>query len=791
MSSSSCRPGNPSSEFDFETDTESEDSKDETPDSYNGGDQQTQPEEEAHKTLERKQDKKEGQGMLIADLYVPSCIHNHRIVRGGRTPAQIQFLVEWLPGWTADKTLAQKVIRKHLDQDLWFVQYSKSWEPYSYHYDTIRPAMIDAYRNDNDIEFFGSGFDEQIEALSNKERQSLAAEDLYTKYHFDYEEVSECVCDADQADPPLKKRRGRPHKVKVPKQIQVLNERNPDCRCSLACRDSFNLSFREKIQQEFQALPDFATRSTWLSNLVELKPCPFRGTALQIRSKRRKAYTAKYFFVNRGRVRVCKAFFQAVLSIGNTALSNLNDHNFSHIGSQFVQRKDGRGRHRPKHAASQQEIATLKRHISSFPRERSHYTLGKKEILDPSLDVLKMWTLYKEQEDENDMRVLGYGKYLQIFNEYDLKFGAYKTDTCNTCDMLKEQICSDPDDEELKKQKANHLRQADMAYKMQKQDRDNSGDQTHAIWGDMMSVGQVPKLPTGASFYLRKLKVFNEDFYSATTDQHSMFLWTQMEGKKGANDVISCLHKFLETIPEACKHLICWFDGTSSQLKNTTTLLYLLDRTDSTSPLYKFERISLKYAPPGHTYMAPDRAFGNVSKQLKKREVIGDPKELMDVINEDCKNATAQWLQRKHHFDWGGYLEQYYKPDRDFMRVDGNALLMKARWFSFGFTEVQDQETGQSVLVQNFPNEIKIRLVFDMDSEWKSFRVRQENPRRASTYDTFVAHPQPLKLDRNRIRDLRKQRQWLPAKYTDLEIYNLNDDDAASDSQENEASTEE
>ena len=116
---------------------------------------------------------------------------------------------------------------------------------------------------------------------------------------------------------------------------------------------------------------------------------------------------------------------------------------------------------------------------------------------------------------------------------------------------------------------------------------------------------------------------------------------------------------------------------------------------------------------------------------------------------------------------------------------------MKARCFSFGFTEVQDQETGQSVLVQNFPNEIKIRLVFDMDSEWKSFRVRQENPRRASTYDTFVAHPQPLKLDRNRIRDLRKQRQWLPAKYTDLEIYNLNDDDAASDSQENEASTEE
>ena len=206
-----------------------------------------------------------------------------------------------------------------------------------------------------------------------------------------------------------------------------------------------------------------------------------------------------------------------MLSIGNTALANLNGHNFRHIGSQLVQRVDGRGRHLPKHAASQQETATLRRHIFQFPREGSHYTLGKKESLDPSLNVMKMWALYQKQEDENDRRVLGYGKYLQIFNEYDLKFGAYKTDTCNTCDKLKEQIVSDPDNAELKKQKAVHLRRAEK----QKQDNDNSGEKTHAIWGDMMSVGQVPKLSTGASFYLRKLKVYTEDFYSASNDQHS------------------------------------------------------------------------------------------------------------------------------------------------------------------------------------------------------------------------------------------------------------------------------
>jgi hypothetical protein len=243
-SSSSCRHDNPSSEFDFETDTEKDDSKDEASDLY--------AEDEALHTLAHKQDQ-QARPMLIADLYVPSHIQSHRIVRGGRTPAQIQFQVEWKNGWTADKSLAKTVIRQHANQDLWFVEYRSSWEPYTSYYDTISHDMINAYRTNYDIESFGSGFDQLIEALSGTQRQSLEAEDLYPNYQFDYVEVSdddECGSGADQADPPLKKRRGRPKKVKVPKPRRALHERNPDCGCSpLKCRDTFNLALRERIRQ--------------------------------------------------------------------------------------------------------------------------------------------------------------------------------------------------------------------------------------------------------------------------------------------------------------------------------------------------------------------------------------------------------------------------------------------------------------------------------------------------------------------------------------------------------------
>ena len=249
---------------------------------------------------------------------------------------------------------------------------------------------------------------------------------------------------------------------------------------------------------------------------------------------------------------------------------------------------------------------------------------------------------------------------------------------------------------------------------MQKHDRDNAGDDHEAIWGDMMSVLQIPKLPTGACFYKRKYRVYNEGFYLASNKQHSMLLWGELDARKIP---LSALHQFLETIPDT-NHLICWFDGTSSQLKNVTTLMYFLHRTNPKSKMFKWDRVSLKYNPPGHTYMSPgpDQAFASVSKQMKKRTIIGDPKEVLSVINDACKNCSAGWLEGDEHFDWTAYLAQFYATDNNFLRVDGQgALLRKSRWFSFGFSEVLDERTG-AILVQNDTNEIKARLSFDANA---------------------------------------------------------------------------
>ena len=199
-----------------------------------------------------------------------------------------------------------------------------------------------------------------------------------------------------------------------------------------------------------------------------------------------------------------------VLNIGNTQLKNLNNHNYNtgKNNNQVSFREDGRGKHTPKHAASSEETEAIKQHILSFPREASHYSLGKKHTLNPELSVKIMHGLYREQQQEAGGRVLGYAKYLQIFKNMGLKFGRYACDTCSLCDSYREKLEVDPDDEETKEEREKHLREADIAYAQQKYDYHLSQENSNveAVWFDMAAIIQIPKTPSSKAFYLRKYR---------------------------------------------------------------------------------------------------------------------------------------------------------------------------------------------------------------------------------------------------------------------------------------------
>lgn len=76
------------------------------------------------------------------------------------------------------------------------------------------------------------------------------------------------------------------------------------------------------------------------------------------------------------------------------------------------------------------------------------------------------------------------------------------------------------------------------------------------------------------------------------------------------------------------------------------------------------ENISVKYFEiifpvTGHSFMPPDRVFGNVEKVIKKREVIIQPEEYCDIISS---NATVTNLRDIIMFDFKRATQEVFKP---------------------------------------------------------------------------------------------------------------------------------
>ena len=83
---------------------------------------------------------------------------------------------------------------------------------------------------------------------------------------------------------------------------------------------------------------------------------------------------------------------------------------------------------KPANKTDRETVDSVKAHINSIPRYKSHYSRKDnphREFLNPYLSIQKMYQLYKEKCEENTQAVSEW-KYRKIFNEnFNLSFGRY------------------------------------------------------------------------------------------------------------------------------------------------------------------------------------------------------------------------------------------------------------------------------------------------------------------------------------------------------------------------------
>ena len=199
----------------------------------------------------------------------------------------------------------------------------------------------------------------------------------------------------------------------------------------------------------------------------------------------------------------------------------------------------------------------------------------------------------------------------------------------------------------------------------------------------------TPKLTVGKQFYLCLLWTYLFGVFVASTDTLCAFMWNELVAHRGANDVVSCLSRFIFDTKlgrTGAKWSIWWADNCGGQNKNNYVIWFFQDLIRRGV----YSRIDYKFLVVGHIYGPTDRCFGTIEKYLSQVENVYTPSEWYKHVKDSnlTTNTGVEVIEMK---------QEYFRNHRDHLRQmyterskaeDGKPLeFSKVMWFNFGIGE--------------------------------------------------------------------------------------------------------
>ena len=300
-------------------------------------------------------------------------------------------------------------------------------------------------------------------------------------------------------------------------------------------------------------------------------------------------------------------------------------------------------------------IENIKKHIDKFPRYRSHYTQkeSQRHYLDPRLSISTMYAMYKEECEESGEPFASEWVYRNIFNtQFNLSFKPPQKDTCKTCDVLKIQIeaCNNDDERaNIQKQLKEHQQRASMIRESMNQAIKKSNRNTKVISFDLEKTLQLPFLRTNEVYYCRQLSLYNLGIHYYPEDVGIMHLWTEDEGKRGSEEVSSCLGAFFrDNVDEHVTKIIAYSDACGGQNRNFNVARFLMFTVNT---FKNVEEIEINFMESGHSFLPNDTDFSHISDQIKRETVIYTVDGYVDVMKRSKKKTPFRVCKMKERFE--------------------------------------------------------------------------------------------------------------------------------------------
>ena len=173
-----------------------------------------------------------------------------------------------------------------------------------------------------------------------------------------------------------------------------------------------------------------------------------------------------------------------------------------------------------------------------------------------------MYKLYVEREGEESC--VKEGSYRRIFQtEYNLSFQKPKKDSCLQCEKHKRGLITAEAyqahiDRKIKSR----------GHKQKDKERVQNDPTFYSAAFDMQQVLSTPSATTSTIFYKRKLSSYNLSMYSNGSGAGTCYLWDEINGKRGANEIGTCLYIHINSLPPNINHVSLYSDTCGGQNRN-------------------------------------------------------------------------------------------------------------------------------------------------------------------------------------------------------------------------------
>lgn len=160
--------------------------------------------------------------------------------------------------------------------------------------------------------------------------------------------------------------------------------------------------------------------------------------------------------------------------------------------------------------------------------------------------------------------------YRKIFNEdFKIKFHKPKKDQCDECTAYKNS--TDQQKENMEPAFQKHIDNKNGARKEMNSDKELAQrDKTVCVVNvDLQKVLSLPKAEISCLYYKRKVSVYNFTIFNMASHEGFCFVWDEPTGKRGANEIASCIFSFLNDMSvKGYKKFIFWSDNCGGQNRN-------------------------------------------------------------------------------------------------------------------------------------------------------------------------------------------------------------------------------